>query len=338
MSYKLKTLIVFDTNILRNMEGNEVAYSSFSFGKVYNIIEEFIQKNKLEDDVNLAVSNMVIEELKNQKTRAYKKDIRLLKDIVKRLSGLPHIIDGTLIIPDENFDCALFVEQKAQEFIQNKKINTLQHKIEDAPSILNNMLSKIVGIDIPKSPFYKTDKFSDAGFKDNIIWETLMHFDKITEYDKIIFLTKDGDYKENCIIDFQDKWHKHITIQKDENAVMEILKEDYEMYIQEREIYEYANSEYFMDYLNDLLKVKTKITVDEVEYTIENYRVEDYCDNIVRLKPDENDTQGIVIFSSVKIFFTKEGKKSEKTLNMLTILSDEETKEIYLTDLNEDLK
>jgi hypothetical protein len=320
------------------MEGNEVAYSTFSFGKIYNIIEGFIQKNKLEEDVSLAISNMVIEELKIQKNRAYKKDIRLLKDIVKRLSGLPHVSEDTLIIPDESFDCAAFVEQKAQEFIQTKKINTLQHKDEDASSILNSMLSKIVGIDVPKSPFYKTDKYSDAGFKDNIIWETLMHFEKIAEYDKVIFLTKDGDYKDNCITDFENKWHKHVTIQKDENAVIEILKEDYEMYIQEREIYEYANSEYFKDYLNDLLKAKTIVIVDENEYAIENYKIEDYCKQIVRLKPDEKGEQGIVIFSSIKIFYTKEGSKSEEILNAVTILSDEETKEIYYTDLTTDLK
>src|ERR1035437_45487 len=67
----LKTLIVFDTNMLREMLGKEVAYSKFSFGKAYDELNNFINENGLTNDVMLTVSTMVIEELKNQKKRAY---------------------------------------------------------------------------------------------------------------------------------------------------------------------------------------------------------------------------------------------------------------------------
>src|SRR5690349_23215815 len=40
-------------------------------------------------------------------------------------------------------------------------------------------------------------KYKDAGFKDNVVWESLMHFDGVMDYDKVIFVSKDGDYK-NC--------------------------------------------------------------------------------------------------------------------------------------------
>ena len=42
MSYKIKTLIVFDTNSLRNTDAGEVAYSFFIFGRPFQVIEEFI--------------------------------------------------------------------------------------------------------------------------------------------------------------------------------------------------------------------------------------------------------------------------------------------------------
>jgi len=41
MSYKLKTLVVFDTNSLRCIEAGGVAYSSFAFGRQFQVIEEF---------------------------------------------------------------------------------------------------------------------------------------------------------------------------------------------------------------------------------------------------------------------------------------------------------
>ncbi len=43
MSYKLKTLIVFDTNSLRKVDSGEVIYSSFSFGKPYEVIDVLFQ-------------------------------------------------------------------------------------------------------------------------------------------------------------------------------------------------------------------------------------------------------------------------------------------------------
>lgn len=174
------------------------------------MINQYVAENNLSDDVTLAVSTMVIAELKQQKQRQYKKDIQQLKDIVKRLTGLPHIAEGAIPIPDEHFDCADYIEQQAQSYIREKHINTLEYRDEHASSMLKNMLSKVVGIENGKSPFARSGKFNDAGFKDSVIWETLMHYEKVSDYDKIIFLSKDGDYKDNCIEDFKTKFNKLI--------------------------------------------------------------------------------------------------------------------------------
>ncbi|MBN8701868.1 MAG: hypothetical protein J0M08_02315 [Bacteroidetes bacterium] len=150
MSYKLKTLIVFDTNVLREMHGKEVAYSKFSFGKAYEELNSFINENGLAGDVVLTVSTMVIEELKNQKKRAYVQDVNDLKEIVKRLVGLPHIAKNSITIPDENFDCEIFVEENAKKFIEENGINTLIYKDEHSTSILSNMIKKVATVDKPK--------------------------------------------------------------------------------------------------------------------------------------------------------------------------------------------
>lgn len=46
MSYKLKTLIVFDTNSLRSTDAGEVAYSFFAFGRPFQVIETYIIENR----------------------------------------------------------------------------------------------------------------------------------------------------------------------------------------------------------------------------------------------------------------------------------------------------
>ncbi len=67
MSYKIKTLIVFDTNSLRNTDAGEVAYSFFLFGRPFQVIEEFIIEKNLTDDIHISIPTWAIEELKDQK-------------------------------------------------------------------------------------------------------------------------------------------------------------------------------------------------------------------------------------------------------------------------------
>lgn len=333
----LKTLIVFDTNMLREMLGKEVAYNKFSFGKAYDELNTFINENGLTNDVVLTVSTMVIEELKNQKKRAYLQDINDLKEIIKRLEGLPHIAENSITVPDDNFDCEIFVEENAKKFIEENGINTLVYKDEHSTSILSNMIKKVATVDKPKSPFAISGNYKDAGFKDSIIWETLMHFEKVEEFDKIIFLSKDGDYKENCIDDFKRKWNRHIKIEKDKNNVIAELKTDYELYIKERTIYDFSQTDYFKDYLFDSLKTKTEICLEEANFKIQNFEIVDKCTTIERMPPNEDFEENIILHSNIKIFFTDKAEKKQQIVVAKTTLADEETKEIIETFYDFDL-
>jgi PIN domain len=337
MSNLLKTLIVFDTNMLRDMMGKEVVYNSFTFGKSYNELDKFIKDSGLEDYVTLSVSTMVIEELKNQKKRAYKQDIDNLKEIVKRLEGLPHIPENSIIIPDENFDCGAFIEQNAGAYIATNNINTLVYKEEHASSILSNMVQKVVNTDKPLSPFAISGPYKDAGFKDGIIWETLMHFETVLDYDKVIFLSKDGDYKENCLDDFKEKWNRHVKIEKDKNNVIAELKRDYGNYIEERAIHDFADKEYFRDYLFEQLKVKTEIAINGSNCKIENFVIENPCTLVERMPPSDEVDEYIIIHSQIIIHFTEAGMKKQQVVIAQTELADEESKEIIQTTYNIEL-
>lgn len=331
MSQLLKTLIVFDTNVLRDMLGKEVVYNSFTFGKSYNELDTFIKESGLEEYVTLSVSTMVIEELKNQKKRAYKQDITNLKEIVKRLEGLPHIPENSIPIPDEDFDCGVFIEQNATAYIAANNINTLVYKEEHASSILNNMVQKVVTTDKPQSPFAISGPYKDAGFKDGIIWETLMHFDMVLDYDKVIFLSKDGDYKENCLDDFTQKWNRHIKIEKDKNNVIAELKKDYGNYIEEKAIHDFADKEYFRDYLFDQLKVKTEIAINGSNFKIENFVIENPCTLVERMPPTDEEDECIIINSEIRIHYTEGKQKKQQVVMAQTKLADEESKDIIET-------
>ncbi|MFN6378234.1 MAG: PIN domain-containing protein [Flavobacteriales bacterium] len=335
MSFKLKTLIVFDTNSLRSTEAGEVAYSFFAFGRPFQVIEEFIIEKKLTDDIHMAIPTWAIEELKDQKQRQYKTDIVEFQKLAKRLSGLPHISEITL--PEEEFDCAAYVEDKAVTYLATKQVKLLDINEEIADTVLRSMMTRVMKDESKKKPFAHSGKYKDAGFKDSLVWESLMHFDGVSEYDKVIFVSKDGDYK-NCEIEFKAKWERHITIWQDENNVLAEIQRDYDNYIKERTIYDFAQTEYFSDYLKDQLNGMTVIMMDGAEYKIENYALADICKYVTRLPPNEDEVENLLVSSIINIHFTKGSEKVVQPVEVLTLLEDDETKEIISTEYNIELK
>lgn len=338
MSYKLKTLIVFDTNSLRSTEAGEVAYSFFAFGRPFQVIEEFIMEKNLTDDIHIAIPTWAIEELKDQKQRQYKTDIVEFQKLAKRLSGLPHIPEITL--PEEEFDCATYVEGKALAYLATKQVKLLEIKEEIANTVLRSMMTRVMKDERDKQPFVHAKKgnktYKDAGFKDNLIWESLLHFDEVANYDKVIFVTGDGDYSGSGVQEFRTKWNKHFTVFESELNVIADLQKDYELYITERAIYEFAQTPYFKDYLFDELKQKTEILFEEESYKIENFEIMDTCSYITRIPPNDHMIESFYIDSEIKIHFTVNGEKKQQIVKAITSFADEETKEIIETfyDIN----
>jgi hypothetical protein len=328
MSYKLKTLVVFDTNSLRSTEAGEVAYSFFAFGRPFQVIEDFILEKNLNEDIHIAIPTWAVEELKDQKHRQYKTDIVEFQKLAKRLSGMPHI--PQIALPEVEFNCTTFIKEKADEYLATKEIKLLEIKEELANTVLQSMMKRVMKDQNKKQPFAHSGKYKDAGFKDNIVWESLMHFDGVNDFDKVIFLTKDTDYA-NCQVEFKAKWNRHISISSDENTVVAEILKDYELYINERVIYDFAQTEYFKDYLSDDLKLKSEISFEDGNFKIENFKLLDTCTNITRIPPNEHMIESLYVTSEIKIFFTKNGEKKEQIVNATTSFEDEETKEIIET-------
>ncbi len=336
MSYNLKTLIVFDTNSLRSTEEGKVAYSFFAFGQPYQIVEEFIEENGLTENVHLAVPEWAVEELKDQKRKQYQLDVEEFQKLAKRLSGLPHTKE--IIFPNDEFDCVKYVEEKASEFITNKGIELLELKKEMASDILQNMMTRVMREPLKKSPFselkHGNKKHKDAGFKDNLVWESILNYERVQNYDKVILMSKDGDFNEHCLAEFKERWERHITkIGEPLNVVAE-LKKDYDNFIDNRKVFDFADKEYFKDYLNDILKNLSKIDVEGEELDIENYGVESYCTEVERTADEEGDFESPIIVSVVKIHVTKDRKKEVLDLIVHTTLADFETLAIDDSEFN----
>ena len=339
MSYKLKTLVVFDTNALRSTLEGKVAYSFFAFGRPFQVIEEFILEKNLNKDIHIAIPTWAIEELKDQKQVQYNEDIVDFQKLAKRLSGLPHI--PVISLPEEEFDCIVFIQEKAVEYLEQKEIKLLGIPEEIANTVLQSMMKRVMKEERIKQPFVHAKKgnktYKDAGFKDNLIWESLLNFQEIINYDKIVFLTQDSDYNSSCSAEFKEKWNKHFTILTDENNVIVEIEKDYELYIKERVIYDFAQTDYFKDYLFDGLKTKTEICFEEANFKIENFEIVDTCTNVERMPPNEDFEENVIIHSSIKIFYSENAEKKQQIIVAKTTLADGETKEISETTFEPEL-
>jgi PIN domain len=334
LSYKLKTLIVFDTNSLRKTDSGEVLYSSFSFGKPYEVINEYITANNLHGDVILAVSALVIDEIKLQMERSYAKDLQKLKDTKRRLSGLPHITEELIGIPQEEFNCFEYVEQKSGEYLRaNNYVRLLSYKEEQSKEILAGLINRVHN---SKPPFFKTTQHSDAGFKDSVIWETLLHYDEVENFNKVILFTKDKGF-EGCEEEFIAKWNRHFKIITAPEAVNTEIGIDYENYIKERAIHDFAQSEYFIGYLNDELNAKSLIMINEIEQPIRGIAIMDSCNFVNRLPPNEEGIENISVGSIILVKYKWDDETKEQEVKALTLLEDDETKQIISTEFDFEL-
>ncbi len=114
--------------------------------------------------------------------RSYKADLQRLNDTKRRMNGLPHVTAELIGIPDNAFDCSDYVELKAKEYLdRNKHVRLLSYSDEQSKQILKSLISRAHKT---KPPFFRTTKNADAGFKDSVIWETLLNYDDIEHFNK----------------------------------------------------------------------------------------------------------------------------------------------------------
>jgi|GEM_PF-6868285 len=228
MSYK-KTLVVFDTNTLRNIMDGEPRYDSFKFGGGFDNLIDFINTNNLNKYLNLAITEITLKELIKQKKIRYNKDITDLKKIINRVSHLETVLIPDISLPDKEFDIENYLSPKVESFLKDNKISIIKLKNKDKTKIFSILIEKALEL---TSPF----KDNGKGFKDAIILETLLHDDCLKKYDNFFLITNDDEFNK-CITQINNCNKEIITsiaflIEKIKNLYYhEILENKYNLII-----------------------------------------------------------------------------------------------------------
>ncbi|MED4754994.1 PIN domain-containing protein [Brevibacillus choshinensis] len=205
----LKTYIFFDTNILHRSKFGD--FSNFAFPQIYDDIRGKIERYELEDRFEIYVPEISINELMQQQIEAFEEIFSTLQEkyeACKQLYGLELVIK-------EGFDYRTELDARKEQYLTHNRVMLLPICSESRfSSIVNRALNK-------NAPFAGTRGNSDKGFKDAVIWESLLEFAMENEGD-YIFITHDKGFKAFLTSEFKSVTGQRIEIiNRDEISIID---------------------------------------------------------------------------------------------------------------------
>lgn len=176
-----KVFLIFDTNIIRINEKASETFDEFYIHR-YDDIQKLIDSYELSNKVFLLMPEIVLLELVNQKKSKLNKWINTITDYSKNFSEIKKFIDKTKTINVDNHI----------EKIKNEKLSTLE--IIPIPSNKELLFDNILERCLSKNPPFKGD--SDKGFKDSLLFLSLLHYAKDFQDTKFVLFSKDSGFSD----------------------------------------------------------------------------------------------------------------------------------------------
>jgi len=263
MSCEDKTLVIIDTNKIRNNFEWESNYSKFEpKGDLLKLID-FIEKNNLQKHIFIGIPEIVLEEFINTRCENFKKIVDRLKTDIKKLETMPCCDFSKIILPGEDFDYREFIKKKTRKFIYRKKfILILKLKKSNYKETLEILIEKATQ---KKKPFNESGK----GFKDALIWETILNLKDINKYSTIFVLSENKkDFNYKLKEEFMKKFSKELNLEVSTETLIVSLENIYGIYIKYPNILSHVKTDYFKEQLKQYL-------IDNTDMEINNFEIKD---------------------------------------------------------------
>ena len=195
--------IVIDTNII-NYGSNNFMIAQFS-SKLDDIIRSLESTDNYQD-IKILLPLIVVQELYQHQLSNYQKRVDALKGL--KIPGLDYN-------QENNYPAML--TQFFDDTIANLTNRTLQTEVLEYPknTVLPNIIERALS---KRAPFEGEDKTSDKGFKDVILWESLLEYKRQHRNDTLILFTSDTRL---CCPSLENEYH---TLFNDNNLLAELNK------------------------------------------------------------------------------------------------------------------
>ena len=203
------TEVFFDTNFLRKKNIDD--FSKFNFGTQFEDFIDFLGTNDVVDYYKINISEITLEELKKQINDKYKEELLKLKESYNKFKNVHNI----KFDEDASVKYDEILKKLMRDYIENYNINIVETKNISLQNILNRAINK-------NKPFVGENGNSDKGFKDAVLWESIIEYAKKTENKRFILFTKNvQDFPKELEDEFRNFTNKKIEIVNELSIVQE---------------------------------------------------------------------------------------------------------------------
>lgn len=255
------TEVFFDTNFLRKK--NIKDFSKFNFGIQFEDFIDFLGTNDVIDHYKINISEITIKELEKQIKDKYKDELIKLKESYNKFKNIYNIKFNV----DEDVKYDEILQKLIIEYAGFYNINIVETESISFQSILNRAINK-------KKPFIGENSESDKGFKDAVLWESIIEYAKKSKNKNFILFTKNTkDFSEVLEKEFEkltgkkieiiyeiSKLQERILIEQSENLrnilTLELLEEDKKDLIEKVNRYFQENDSWKNYQMSDIKRIE----------------------------------------------------------------------------------
>ena len=162
--------LIFDTNALFQAYEKKADFTTFSFNATFENVIDMINKLDIYNQVTVAIPSVVWNEMEKQIIEKHDELLLSYRNIItKKLFPEYSIIENPTINYPE------YIKTKIVEY--KEEITKGLNKVIEIPVASNNRFESIINRAFSKlPPFEGKEKRSDKGFKDALLWESVLEF------------------------------------------------------------------------------------------------------------------------------------------------------------------
>ncbi|MDD3416145.1 MAG: PIN domain-containing protein [Lachnospiraceae bacterium] len=185
-----KYLIIFDTNVLNVQYDKKADFTKFYFNSTFGNVLDKIEALDIYENVNIAIPTVVWEEMKVQNLEAYCNKVEQVKKAVEKfVFPYMELVEEKDKIYEEKLVSNI---QEYQNHLSERFVDIIQLDLptkERYTSIIERAFKK-------KPPFEGKGGQADKGFKDALLWESVLEYAANNKDINIILYTKDKIFNE----------------------------------------------------------------------------------------------------------------------------------------------
>ena len=231
--------VVFDTNALYHSYDRRADFRLFSFNGTYDNIIGYINQLDIYEKVVIVIPCVVWKEMERQIIEAHQAKIKEFREKVSKYH-FPEIE----IVDRGDVDYSDFICQTINAYRAN--LSSDINKVIELPIASEARYRSIVKRAFYKQPpFEGKDKKSDKGFKDALLWESILEFTAQHTSANIIYYSQDNIFGQHLEKEFSVCFpNATLTICSTENDV----KQCSEKWAKEIDIYSYTPIESYVEH------------------------------------------------------------------------------------------